>query len=80
MKKMASIRVIDKGTCYDVPGKLRKLARQIERGEWGDATDVVFSLRYQRKGETRIQSFAAGKSNPETLYYMAQAMTKDFMR
>jgi hypothetical protein len=33
MKKISKLRVIDRGTRYDVSGKLRRLVRQIESGE-----------------------------------------------
>jgi hypothetical protein len=33
MKKKAKLRAIDRGTRYDITGKMRNLIRTIERGE-----------------------------------------------
>lgn len=49
-KKHAKIRAIDQGTYYDIPGKLRKMAREIERGERGDIRDAVLLLNEQNTG------------------------------
>jgi len=52
--KKAKIRVINQGTAYDVPGRLKALARAIERGEYGRVTDVGIVVKSFRHTETHM--------------------------
>jgi hypothetical protein len=48
MKKIAKLRVIDRGTRYDVSGPLRRLVRQIERGEIKPRDVIVLTTQTVR--------------------------------
>jgi len=55
------LRAIDNGTRYDVSGKLKQLARQVERGEHGDVRDAVVVIREKtRTGGERIGAWHFG--------------------
>ena len=42
--KRSGLRAIDKGMRYDISGNLRRMAREIERGERGDVRNAVLVL------------------------------------
>ena len=65
--KRSSIRAIDQGTLYDIPGKLRKLARAIENGEIGEVRDAVLILS---NTSNQISSYALGKSDRIRAHWM----------
>jgi hypothetical protein len=71
-KKRGGLRAIDAGTRYDISGQLRKLAREIERGEIGAATDFVGAIRTSGEGlnGTKIRAFHWGTGTIETAHYM----------
>lgn len=69
--KKSGIRAIDRGTVYDVPGRLIRLARQIEKGEHGEVTDVIITYRAKKGGINRVDHSIHGKSDTETLHFMA---------
>lgn len=68
--KSSRLRVIDKGTHYDVPGRMKRLARLIEAGEFGEATDVVCVVRSKKDGDIQIRPYFYGKSGTGELHYM----------
>lgn len=74
IRKRGGLRAIDAGTLYDVAGNLRRLAREIDRGEMGRVTDIICATRSSDRGEngTQIRTFHWGKSNIETAHYMAR--------
>lgn len=49
-KKKTTLRAIDLRTCYDIPHKLRTLAREIEAGKHGRVTDVAVTARMEKDG------------------------------
>lgn len=60
-QKKAKLRVINQGTRYDVAGKLKHLARQIEHGEMGDVRDCVIAVRtLSNAGGTRVSAYHFG--------------------
>jgi hypothetical protein len=61
------LRAIDQGTIYDVTGKLRGLARSIDRGEEGDITDAVVILRGKNGS---VGSFHYGNGSRERAHYL----------
>jgi hypothetical protein len=66
-EKKSSIRAIDKGTIYDVTGKLRSITRTIERGEEGHITDAIVIIR---RDNGSIGSFHLGSGNRERTHHM----------
>lgn len=44
LPKKTKIRAIDDGTRYDIVGNLRRLTREIERGEHGPVKDMVIGF------------------------------------
>jgi hypothetical protein len=48
--RKSRLRVINNGTRYDVAGKLKWLARQIESGKLGDVRDVVVGVAHIGNG------------------------------
>ncbi len=69
--KRSSIRAIDKGTLYDVPGKLRKMARAIERGEHGDVRNGIVILA---KTNNQCDSFMLGKGDRVYAHWMTSTI------
>ena len=69
-KKRGGLRAIDAGSRYDVPGQLRKLARQIERGEHGRVTDVAGAVRGIFPDGVYSFGFHAGTGDVEVVTYM----------
>ena len=47
--KRSGLRVINNGMRYDISGNLRRMAREIERGERGDVRDTVVVLRVENQ-------------------------------
>lgn len=78
MKKKASIRAIDQGTKYDVSGRLRLLARQIERGEYGVTKNAIVILHSFSgfNGGVRINAYHFGTGDIPTAFYMLEAAKK----
>jgi hypothetical protein len=72
-KKVRSsrLRTVDQGTTYDVTGKLRWLARAIDRGDEGDITDAVVITR---SANGSIGSFHWGKGNRERSHHMVSTV------
>lgn len=66
-KKAGGLRAIDQGTIYDVPGKMKNLARSIERGEEGTITDAVIVIR---NANGSIGTFQFGPGNRERSHHM----------
>ena len=71
--KRGQIRAINVNTPYDVPGRLKKWARQIERGELGRATDYLLVVRCVKDDGTHFEHFWGGTGTAETYLYMANA-------
>lgn len=78
--KRGGIRAIDQGTNYDVPGKLRRLVHQIEKGEHGIATDVVCAVRYVGlNGKIGIRTMYTGKNTTADLNLMVDYLKRDIV-
>ena len=77
--KRGGIRAIDKGTPYDVPGRLKKWAREIESGKLGRATDFLMVVRVVRDDGVAYEHFSNGISTIETYAYMADLAKKRWM-
>lgn len=75
-KKRGGIRVINEGTPYDVPGRLKKWAREIESGKMGRVTDYLLVVRCIKEDEISFEHFLGGTGTPETYMYMARAAEK----
>jgi len=73
------LRVIDKGSNYDITGKLRRLIHQIESGQHGKVTDVVLAIRKVKGSQIKIGSMWLGTSQPEVLHYMACRLEKEML-
>lgn len=65
----AKLRAIDKGTVYDVTGRMRSLVRRIESGEIR-ATDVIIVTHDAEKGYTGITTHHYGPSSVEKSHWM----------
>lgn len=77
LRRESKLRVINRGTLYDIPGKLRKLVHEIENGKHGEVTDIVLALRTVREKRTAIETMFTGTSQPEVLHYMACHLEKE---
>lgn len=75
--RSSKIRPINKGTLYDISGRLRKLVHEIESGKHGEVTDLVASIRCVKDGKTSIRTMFTGTSQPEILHYMASRLEKE---
>jgi hypothetical protein len=69
--KKAKLRLIDQGTAYDVPGRLKSLARAIERGEYGRVTDVGIVVKSFRHSDTHMVCKHVGTGTKGDLLMMA---------
>lgn len=69
-KKKTSMRAIDRGTVYDIAGKLKNLARSIESGEIVCATDAIVVIRCGRDGRD-YRTFGFGQGDPAEQHLMA---------
>ena len=75
--RASKLRPIDRGTFYDITGRLRKLTRQIEGGELGKVTDVFVVTHYVKDGEFRINTRCFGTGGSERYSYMLRHALKD---
>jgi hypothetical protein len=63
MKKKAKLRAIDRGTRYDITGKMRNLIRTIERGEIKPRDIIILTRESNGSGlqqKTGMYHFGAG--------------------
>lgn len=79
LRRGAKLRAIDRGTVYDISGKLRKLLHEIEGGKHGDVTDVVLAIRKVKDGRTGIATAFIGTSQPEVLHFMASRLQAEIV-
>lgn len=61
---------IQRGTYYDIPGKMQRMGRSISTGEFGDVTDALVIIRYIDEGRLNVKGFHYGTSSVE----VAQSM------
>ena len=52
---LKKIHAIDRGTHYDVIGNLRRLATEIEDGQYGHVSDVVIGIRRREPVSGRLR-------------------------
>ena len=78
MKKRSNLRVIDRGTRYDVIGKLRTLVREIERGEVKPRDVIVLTTEtYQNNTGPRVIMHHFGTGTEADMHWMlATAQTR----
>ena len=69
--KKSGIRAIDKGTCYDVPGKLRKLAREIEKGKHGEVRGAIVGVICVKQANLEVQHITVGHCAMAELHMLA---------
>jgi hypothetical protein len=62
---------IQHGSYYDIPGRLHRMARSIDSGEYGNVTDALVILRYQDENRLSVKGFHYGTSNVEVAQSMA---------
>ena len=74
--KKSGIRAIDKGTNYDVPGKLRKLAREIEKGVHDEVRGTLVGIISQKDGIMHANYIAAGCCSIFELNTLADFLVK----
>lgn len=76
--KKAKLRAIDRGTRYDVTGSLKRIARQIERGEHGDVRDVVVIYRSMLgHGAQRVNTYHFGTGDFAQALLLVESAKKD---
>jgi hypothetical protein len=71
VKKIPKIRAVNRNTPYDVTGRVRRLVRAIENGNFGEVTDAIMIIRGVKGGVANIQAHYYGVSQTEVLHYMA---------
>lgn len=69
MKKLKSIRAVDRGTVYDIPGKLKNLARSIESGQMEDVTECIVITKGGKDGRD-YRTFGFGQGNAAEQHLM----------
>lgn len=74
--KRSGIRAIDQGTRYDVTGQLRLLARNIERGEYGDVRHVMCGVCARDKGAAVVTTLGFGQQTVPEAAFTIQMMAK----
>jgi hypothetical protein len=70
-RKRSGIRAINKGTSYDVPGKLRKLAREIEKGMHGEVRGAALAFLYAKDGKLKASCIFTGTCSTAELHMLA---------
>lgn len=70
MKKKTKLRAIDKGTVYDIPGKLINLARQIRSGEMPGCSDVMVVAKTHERDGYHYHVFGFGRGEPAVQHHM----------
>jgi hypothetical protein len=65
--KRSGIRAIDQGTLYDIPGMLRRYAREIEHGRHGEVRNAILILA---KSNNQLDSFHLGKDDRIRSHWM----------
>jgi hypothetical protein len=78
--KRSGLRAIDAGTRYDLTGNLRRMAREIERGEHGDVSNIVLVAQKKGpldrgRGSCYVAHYGAG-TTPEVHWMLATAMNR----
>lgn len=74
--KKSRIRAIDQGTRYDITGRLRSLARSIERGEHGTVRHVVVGVAGTLDSEKSVSTNFFGSSSVPEVCYTIDMMKK----
>lgn len=70
-KKRTNLRVIDRGTRYDVSGKLRAFVREIERGGINPRDVIILSRETIRNNASaRVDMRHFGTGSTEDLHWM----------
>jgi hypothetical protein len=70
-KRKSKLRAIDAGTHRDITGGLRRLTREIERGEHGDVRDLsVILSRPRAHGDREILGFHWGAGTRADVHWM----------
>lgn len=71
-KKKRSLRAIDQSTRYDITGKMRKLQREIERGEHGEVRNMVvaFSTKNDNNASASVKMFHWGKGDEKDVHWI----------
>lgn len=71
MKKRSTLRIIDRGTRYDMSGKLRAIVREIETGEI-KPRDVIVLYRepFKNNHSARVGMRHFGTGSTEDLHWM----------
>jgi hypothetical protein len=77
LRRGSKLRPINKGSVYDVTGKLRKMVHEIESGKLGEVTDVIAAIRCVKDKKVNIQTIFLGTSQPEILHYMSCRLEKE---
>lgn len=78
--KRAQLRAIDKGTNYDVVGRLKAMARAIERGDYGRVTDVGIVVKGFVGMEEHMQVTHAGTGTKGDFILMAKYLEQKASR
>lgn len=73
VRKRRSIRAIDQGTVYDIPGRLITVARDIHKATPARVTDATVILRRE---DGSVDSYHLGPGGRELQHWMASAITK----
>lgn len=79
LRRGSKLHPIDRGTIYDVTGKMRKWIREMESGDNGDVTDVVMAYRFVKDGRVGVRTKWLGRSQQEVLHWMAVVLQKDMV-
>ena len=74
--RKSGIRAINQGKRYDCVGGLRRLEREIVRGDYGDVRDVVVAIAQQPDGDTspKIHGFHFGVGSVAEAHWMISTM------
>ena len=75
--KRSGLRAIDKGTSYDIPGKLRRLTHEIENGKHGDVRGIVLGLLCEKDGKLKMNDIFCGKASMAELHLLAAYLEKE---
>ena len=69
-KRKSKLRAIDQGTYRDLTGSLRRLTRQIDRGEFGKVRDVSVILSTENGGGVEVKGWHFGAGSRADVHWM----------
>jgi len=76
LKRKNNLRVINRGTRYDIIGQLTSLARHIEQGDYGDVRHVIVGVCSREGNQVCVTTLGFGNQTVPEAAYTTDMMKK----